>query len=186
RLSPEERAALILHDAFDFDYEEIAETLAKSEAACRKLVSRARERVKVDRPRFTASSEQHRDLLMRFSKASTAADAKELAALFAPNAIAYTDGGGHTPAALNPIYGADKVVRFVVGLAQKFNSWATLQWTMTEINGRPALLSIADGDPLTAITLESDGERITAIYVQRNPEKLARLARVLGWPAGAQ
>jgi RNA polymerase sigma-70 factor, ECF subfamily len=186
RLSPEERAALILHDAFDFDYGEIAATLDKSEAACRKLVSRARERVKVDRPRFTASSDHHRDLLMRFTKASAAADAKELAALFAPDAIAYTDGGGRTPTALNPIYGADKVVRFVVGLAQKFDSWATLRWTATEINGRPAIISIANGDPLTAITVESDGERITAIYVQRNPDKLARLSRLLNWPAGAR
>jgi RNA polymerase sigma-70 factor (ECF subfamily) len=184
RLSPEERAALILHDAFDFGYDEIAATLGKAEPACRKLVSRARERVKTDRPRFTPSSDQHRDLLTRFAKASTAADAKALAALFAPDAIAYTDGGGRAAAALNPIYGAEKVVRFIVGLARRFDP-ATLQWTATEINGRAAIVSIADGDPLTAITLETDGKQITAIYVQRNPDKLARLSKLIGWPTGA-
>ena len=182
RLSPEERAALILHDAFDFDYGEIAATLSKTEPACRKLVSRARERVKTDRPRFTATGDHHRDLLARFAKASAAANAQELAALFAPEAIAYTDGGGRAKAALNPICGADKVIRFIVGLASKFEFTDTLRWTTTEINGRPALVSIADGDPLTAITLESDGERITAIYVLRNPDKLERLSRMLGWP----
>ena len=70
RLSPDERAALILHDAFDFDHCEIAVALGKSEAASRKLVSRARERIKTDRPRFGASTEQRRDLLMRFAAAS--------------------------------------------------------------------------------------------------------------------
>ncbi len=186
RLSPEERAALILHDAFDFDYDEIAATLAKTAAACRKLVSRARERVKVDRPRFSASNDQQRDLLARFAKASAAADAKQLAALFAPEAIAYTDGGGRVRAALNPIYGADKVIRFIIGLAEKFEFYDTLKWRATEINGRPALLSSAMGDPLTAFTLESDGERITAIYVIRNPDKMARLSQKLGWPADGQ
>ncbi|HLJ71040.1 MAG TPA: RNA polymerase sigma factor SigJ [Roseiarcus sp.] len=184
RLSPEERAALILHDAFDFDYDEIAATLGKSEPACRKLVSRARERVKTERPRFSAKSEAHRDLLARFAKASAAADARELAALFAPDAIAYTDGGGRVRAALNPIYGADNVVRLIIGLASKSNFLDTLQWKSTEINGRPAMVSIAHGDPLTAITLETDGEKITAIYVQRNPDKLGRVSRALGWPAG--
>ena len=185
RLSPEERAALILHDAFDFGYDVIAGTLGKSETACRKLVSRARERVKTDRPRFTASSDHHRDLLARFAKASVAADAKELAALFAPDAIAYTDGGGRVAAALNPIYGADKVVRFLVSLASKFQFYSTLVSIATEINGRPAIVTRAEGDPLTAITLETDGERITAIYVQRNPDKLARLANSLDWQARA-
>jgi RNA polymerase sigma-70 factor (ECF subfamily) len=186
RLSPEERAALILHDAFDFGYDEIAATLGKAETACRKLVSRARERVKIDRPRFTASSDHHRDLLARFAKASAAADAKELAELFAPDAIAYTDGGGRAAAALNPIYGADKVVRFIMGLATKFDFRPTLRWQATEINGRPALVSIAEGDPMTAITLETDGARITAIYVQRNPDKLARLSRIIDWQGDAR
>lgn len=185
RLSPEERAALILHDAFDFGYDEIAATLGKAEPACRKLVSRARERVKTDRPRFTASNDQHRDLLARFAKASAVADAAELAALFAPDAIAYTDGGGRVTAALNPIYGAPKVVRLVLGLARKLSLAAQLEWKATEINGRAAILINVANEAPTAITLETDGERITAVYVQRNPDKLARLSNWLGWPAGA-
>jgi RNA polymerase sigma-70 factor, ECF subfamily len=185
RLTPDERAALILHDAFDFGYDEIAATLNKNEPACRKLVSRARERVKVDRPRFSASSDHHRDLLARFAKASGAANPEELAALFAPDVIAYTDGGGRVAAALNPIYGVDKVVRFIVGLSRKFDFAADLSWRTTEINGRAAIVYADPRDALTAITLESDGACITAIYVQRNPDKLARLASGLGEVAGA-
>ena len=185
RLSPEERAALILHDAFDFAYDEIASTLGKSEPACRKLVSRARERVKADRPRFAATNDQHRDLLMRFAKASAAANIEELAALFAPEAIAYTDGGGRAAAALNPIHGAEKVSRFVAGLARKLAARAAPEWTMAEINGRAAMVGAVDGEALTVVTLESDGEFITALYVLRNPEKLDRLSHALGWSGRA-
>lgn len=183
RLSPEERAALILHDAFDCDYSEIAATLEKTEAACRKLVSRARERVKEDRPRFTASKDAHRDLLMRFAKASASSDPHEMAALLAPDAIAYTDGGGRVAAALNPIYGADKIARFIHGLGRKFYAGALLETAMTEINGQPALV-IRDGpEMLGVIAIETDGEQITTLYGLRNPDKLQRLTASLSLSA---
>jgi RNA polymerase sigma-70 factor (ECF subfamily) len=179
RLSPEERAALILHDAFDCDYAEIAATLGKNEAACRKLVSRARERVKADRPRFNVSGDAHRDLLMRFAKASASLNPEELSALLAPDAIAYTDGGGRVAAALNPIYGADKIARFIVGLGRKFYEAALLETSMIEVNGQLALL-IRDGEEsLGIIAIETDGEHITTVYGLRNPEKLSRLIESL-------
>lgn len=179
RLSPEERAALILHDAFDCDYAEIAAMLDKNEAACRKLVSRARERVKADRPRYTASKDAHRDLLMRFAKASSSTDPQEMMALLAPNAIAYTDGGGRVAAALNPIYGADKIARFIHGLGRKFYAGAPLDSATTEINGQPALV-IRDGTEMLGVfTVETDGEKITTLYGLRNPDKLKRLTAVL-------
>ena len=174
RLSPEERAALILHDAFDCDYAEISAVLDKNEAACRKLVSRARERVKSDRPRYTTSADAHRDLLMRFAKASSSADPQEMMALLAPDAIAYTDGGGRVAAALNPIYGADKIARFIIGLGRKFYEAATFDTAMVEINGQPALYMKTGDEVLGIIAIETDGERITTLYGLRNPDKLSR------------
>ncbi len=179
RLSPEERAALILHDAFDCDYVEIAATLEKNEAACRKLVSRARERVKADRPRFTVSQDAHRDLLLRFAKASASSDPGEMAALLAPDAIAYTDGGGRVAAALNPIYGPDKITRFILGLGKKFYAAAMLETALIEINGQPALLIRDGNEMLGVIAIETDGERIITVYGLRNPEKLRRLTESL-------
>jgi RNA polymerase sigma-70 factor (ECF subfamily) len=175
RLTPEERAALILHDAFDCDYAEIAATLGKNEAACRKLVSRARERVKADRPRFIVSEEAHRDMLMRFAQASAAADPKELTALLAPDAVAYTDGGGRVAAALNPILGADKIARFIIGLGKKFYADTQTAVSFVEVNGRPGLQIHADEEILGIFTIETDGTHITAIYAVRNPDKLTRL-----------
>jgi RNA polymerase sigma-70 factor, ECF subfamily len=177
RLSPEERAAFILHDAFDCDYPVIAETLEKSEATCRKLVSRARERVKNERPRYTASSEAHRDLLMRFAQATLTRDADALASLFSPDAILYSDGGGKMAAALNPIYGPDKITRLVLGLTGKFDGVRSVE--PMEINGRPGLILRMDGRMDSTLNIETDGTLITAVYLVRNPDKLGRVERVL-------
>ena len=176
RLSPEERAALILHDAFDCDYAEIAATLEKSEDACRKMVARARERVRSGRPKHRATPEQHRDLLLRFAMASATADSKQLEALFAPDVVAYTDGGGRVQAALNPIHGADKVSRFLLGLLKKYAGKGIPGSAPIEINGEPGLLLTLDGAIFSTVTIETDGERITAIYAVRNPEKLKRIS----------
>ncbi|HEY1632343.1 MAG TPA: RNA polymerase sigma factor SigJ [Rhizomicrobium sp.] len=177
RLSPEERAALILHDAFDCDYAEIAAILEKSEDACRKMVARARERVRSGRPKQRATPEQHRDLLTRFAMAAATTDAKQLEALFAPDVVAYTDGGGRVAAALNPIHGADKIIRFFVSLAGKYASQGGVPGVSAlDINGEPGLLLTLDGAIFAAIAIECDSDRIAAIYAVRNPEKLGRLS----------
>ncbi|HEV2650883.1 MAG TPA: RNA polymerase sigma factor SigJ [Rhizomicrobium sp.] len=177
RLSPEERAALILHDAFDCDYAVIAQALEKSEAACRKLVSRARERVKTDRPRHTVDRGQHQDLLQRFAAASASADTSALMRLFAPDVVLYSDGGGKAKAALNPIYGADKVARFLAGVVSKF--WQNnFEVRLVELNGMPGFVLQEDGSLHSALTVEFDGEAVSALYFVRNPDKLERINRL--------
>lgn len=177
RLSPEERAALILHDAFDCDYAVIAQALEKSEAACRKLVSRARERVKTDRPRHTVDRGQHQDLLQRFAAASASADTSALMRLFAPDVVLYSDGGGKAKAALNPIYGADKVARFLAGVVSKF--WQNnFEVRLVELNGMPGFVLQEDGALHSALTVEFDGEAVSALYFVRNPDKLERINRL--------
>lgn len=175
RLSPEERAAFILHDAFDCGYDEIATTLGKTEAACRKLVSRARERVRHDHPQRRVSDAQHHDLLLRFAQAAAAQDAAALGALFAPDVVFYSDGGGLARAALNPVFGTDRVQRLVLGLLRKFWSDAPVALRVAEINGRPGLLIVTDDRIHSALDIETDGACIASVYLLRNPQKLARL-----------
>lgn len=179
RLSPEERAAFILHEAFDCDYAVIAETLGKNEAACRKLVSRARERVRSDRPRQAVSDDEHKALLTRFTSAVFLQDDRELARLFAPDVIFYSDGGGRVPAALNPIFGSAKVCRLVLGLMSKLAKQTVLSAQTIAINGRPGVALLADSRLDSVLGIESDGKRITTLYLVRNPEKLSRFARAL-------
>jgi RNA polymerase sigma-70 factor (ECF subfamily) len=179
RLSPEERAALILHDAFDCDFAEIAEMLNKNEAACRKLVSRARERVKADRPRYTISKEQHLEMIGRFAQAVATGDMSNVTKLFADDIVFYSDGGGRVSAALNPVFGADRVTRLVEGLTRKLHERVVPEFTVTEINGQPSLVIMIGGEIYSSMTVETDGNQITGIYVMRNPEKLTRVGRML-------
>ncbi len=183
RLSPEERAALILHDAFDCDYRDIAAMLEKSEIACRKLVSRARERVRIDRPRHATTKQEHQELVARFAQASLESDPKALMAMFADDVVFYSDGGGRVPAALNPVSGADKVARLIVGLMSKKRFGAAPRLRPIELNGQYAL-AIFDGQRLdSAFTAEVENGRLTAIYVIRNPEKLSRMIAALSAPS---
>jgi RNA polymerase sigma-70 factor (ECF subfamily) len=182
RLSPEERAAFILHDAFDCDYEEIAAILDKTEPACRKLVSRARANVKTGRPRHAVSGEQHRALVAKFAQAAGGGDAGQLGEIFAPDIVFYSDGGGRVPAALNPIYGADKVSRLIMGLSRKLFERPLPEFRPTDINGEPGLIIAIAGRIDTALTIDSDGPQIVTIYAVRNPDKLARLAAEFSAP----
>ena len=182
RLSPEERAAFILHDAFDCDYAEIAEMLGKNEPACRKLVSRARERVKADRPRYSISKDRHREMLARFTQAAANAEPAAFQALFADDVVFYSDGGGRVSAALNPVYGADKVARLLSGLMRKNADFGTSELAVMEINNRLSVVSTVAGAIFAVVSIEVEDDRITAIYTVRNPQKLARLERAITPP----
>ena len=171
RLAPEERAAFLLHDVFDVGYGQIASVLDRTEAACRQVVHRARERVRGDRRRFDVPESTKASLLQKFMQATEARDEQALLALFAPDATWTADGGGTSAAAPQPIAGADRIARLVISLRDKF--WAADRTMEIEtVNGETGLC-IRDGSRLTAtISIATDGERILAVYAVVNPDKL--------------
>ena len=172
RLAPDERAAFLLHEVFDVGYPQIAQVLGKSDAACRQIVHRARERVRGERKRFEASEAAKRSLLQSFMTALDARDDKTLLALFAPDARWTADGGGKVAAAPHPILGAAHIVRLVLGLREKF--WAADRVVeIATVNGEPGLWFHDSGRPVAALAIETDGERILNVYAVVNPEKLA-------------
>ena len=172
RLAPEERAAFLLHDVFDVGYREIASVIEKSEAACRQVVHRARERVRGDRKRFNVTESAKATLLQKFLTAMEARNEQALIALLAPDATWTADGGGKAAAATLPIVGADRIAKLVIGLRERF--WAvdrTLE--VSTVNGETGLC-IRDGNRLTAVmSIATDGERILDVYAVVNPDKLA-------------
>jgi RNA polymerase sigma-70 factor (ECF subfamily) len=175
RLGPDERAAFLLHDVFDARYPEIASALGKSEAAVRQIVARARQRVADDRARFHATIQQQRDLAQRFQRAVLARDDAALLALFKPDATLVSDGGGKARAALRPIFGADKIVRFFMGVTKGEDPNRFVQESRW-INDAPGfLLREADGAVAASVALEVVDGLISAIYLVRNPDKLTRL-----------
>jgi RNA polymerase sigma-70 factor (ECF subfamily) len=169
QLAPEERAAFLLHDAFDYGHAEIGTMLGKSEAACRQLVSRARRRIHADRPRFQVSGAARRRLLERFLAASRAGDAAALAALIADDATLTSDGGGKVRAALNVIRGRARIVRLLTGLARKHGDAIA---KLMLINGELGIASYRAGRPAALLWCDTDGIRITALYRVLNPDKL--------------
>ncbi|MGB3808551.1 MAG: RNA polymerase sigma factor SigJ [Parvibaculum sp.] len=178
RLAPEERAAFLLHEAFDYDYGELATILGKSQAACRQIVSRARRRVSDDRPRFHASARDHERLAAAFSHALAAEDSNALITCLQRDAILYSDGGGKAAAALNPIYSADHIARFFTGIKKKFA--LPLDTMFVSINGEPGFALLHEGKMHSLLSIDVEDGRIATIYIMRNPDKLARAAETLG------
>ena len=180
RLGPDERAAFLLHDVFDTDYAQIAESLEKTEVAVRQLVSRARQRVSEGRQRFRASRSDQADLASRFQRALVTRDQRALLALFKPDATMVSDGGGKALAALRPIYGADKVVRFFIGITKDRNP-DDFTFEHRWYNDAPTIVVRELGGAVFAtLSIEVDDGRIATIYSMRNPDKLDRIGRAPG------
>ncbi len=178
RLSPLERAAFLLHDVFDTGFAEIAETLGRSEAACRQLAARARDHVRDARPRFAISAEEGARIAAAFLAASGSGDAAALASLLAQDAVLYTDGGGRKSAALLPIFGSAKIQRFLVSFAGKAPPIRAIR--PAEINGLPGFLVTEADGALMTIAYEVRDAHVAAIYLVRNPDKLRHLANTPG------
>lgn len=170
RLGPEERAAFLLHDVFDCEYAEIARILGKSEVACRQMVHRAGRRVRRDHPRFAASESARIALLNQFVDAVNAHDQDALLALFAEDATWTSDGGGKVVAARQVVRRAERLVRFVLGIARHFQDRAT--YDLAPINGETSLIIRLDGRLHSTLSIDTDGTRILAVYNVLNPQKL--------------
>lgn len=173
RLGPEERAAFLLVDVFDFDYADLAPMLGKTEAACRQLLHRARERVRSERTRFPLDPAEHHDLLGRFAQALHSGDRARMAQLFTGDAQFIGDGGGKALAVMRVVRGAERIARFWISLGQKNPGLALRPAT---INGEPGLLGLIEGRLDTTLSFAFEEGRIAAVYVVRNPDKLARVA----------
>jgi RNA polymerase sigma-70 factor (ECF subfamily) len=176
RLSPLERAAFLLHDVFELGFDEVARTLERSEAAVRQLAARAREHVREDRPRFHASDEEAARLADAFQAAMIAGDASAISQLLAADAVFYSDGGGKRLAALNPIYGRDRIMRFLIGVTGKRGgvpepSAIRRAW----INGMPGFI-LHSPDGVETLAIEVADGAIAALYAVRNPDKLRHLS----------
>ncbi len=174
-LSPLERAAFLLHDVFDMEFSEIASVLRRSEAAVRQLAVRARAHVRQGKPRFLPSPATGR-IAEAFQTALTGGGLDALTRMLAEDAVFYSDGGGKVSAALNPIYGRDKILRLFLGISRKRGGapWpGRLEPAL--INGLLGFLWHGEGGVET-LALEITGEQITAIYAVRNPDKLRHLS----------
>lgn len=178
RLGPEERAAFLLRQVFDYDYPDVARQLGKSEAACRQMVHRASERVQQARTRFEVPQAVHHQLLQRFVRAAHSGDRKAIEALLSEDAQLIGDGGGKVQSFPRPLVGAFRIANLYWALFRRLG--AQVAYRMALINGEPGLLRYVDGRLESAQAFVTDGERIVAIYAVRNPDKLTGVPATLG------
>jgi RNA polymerase sigma-70 factor (ECF subfamily) len=175
RLSPQERAVLLLYEVLDHDHNEIADLLGVTAAASRQLLHRAKERVASEKRRFTPPPEQQRRLIESFLAAVTNGDVAGLRGLLANDVVALADGGGKTFAAKRPVLGADAVAQLYVAVIQKFG--AGIVPSIEEVNGELALVGRRDGAIDGIIAFVFDGDRIAEVMSLVNPDKLGFVQR---------
>ncbi len=174
KLSPTERAAYVLREAFDYSYRQIADILQMEEANARQLVSRARKHV-ADGRRTTVSSDEQRRLLEAFIAAAQRGDMAALEGLFAEDVVSCSDGGGIVRAARVPVSGRKRVATFIAAVASHFWKGVTLAWI--ETNGQAAVLMSRDGAPVALATIDASAQGIDQIMWIMRPSKLAAILR---------
>lgn len=178
KLSPAERAAFILHETFGYRMDEVAAILDKSEKACRKLASRARMALRVEKPRFHARPEEHRRLLAGFLAAARSGAVEALEALLAESVELHSDGGGRVTTAPGILKGPAQVAVFLAGVWARARAEG-LEFEVEErwFNGGPGAVVFAGGQPVAALRLEVEPGAIHRIYALRNPDKLVSFHR---------
>ncbi|MEU0005996.1 RNA polymerase sigma factor SigJ [Streptomyces sp. NPDC006314] len=172
-LSPLERAVFVLREAFGYPYAEIATLLDRGEAAVRQLAGRARRHVAERRPRYEVDPAQRRDLTERFLAAAGDGDLEGLMSLLAPDVRLVGDSGGKAKAPVRTLHTADKVGRFLVGVARTAQA---LSLRFLEVNGGPAVLALSGDKPDSLFQVDVADGRVTTVYIVRNPDKLRHLA----------
>jgi RNA polymerase sigma-70 factor (ECF subfamily) len=174
KLSPRERAAYVLREAFDYPYRQIAAILQLEEANTRQLVARARQHIS-DGRRTPVSSAEQRRLLEAFIAASQRGDLSALEGLFASDVVSYSDGGGVVRAARTPIAGRERVAKFITAFATHF--WTGVTLRVLQTNGQSSVLISRDGAIVTVATIDASAEGIDQILWMMRPSKLAAIAR---------
>ena len=181
RLSPAERAVLLLREVFDFEHQEIAALVGTNVPACRKLLERARKHVAEERRLLSARPEEHRRLLQAFLGAARAGDVSGLVAILADDAVMVSDGGpeGRVVAGQRnlprPLQGAARIAAFVVAATARGAN--VLQTEERDLNGRPAVVFWSQGRPFAALLLAVAEGKIQRVFFHADPARLGRLQR---------
>jgi RNA polymerase sigma-70 factor (ECF subfamily) len=168
-MTPAERVAFVLHDVFAVPFPEVAQIVGRTPAACRQLAASARARVRKDPARAVSREEDDR-VVRAFVAANRSGDLRALIAVLDPGVALSSDGGGRVTAARNPVHGADRVARFLVGMLRKRPGVEFLEQDTSDGLG---LVLWYQGRIVGVVTLEALAGRITNVRVVLNPEKLS-------------
>jgi RNA polymerase sigma-70 factor (ECF subfamily) len=170
KLTPNERAAYVLREAFVYPYAQIADILKLTEPAVRQLVSRARKHMTGER-RTPASAPAQRELLTSFITAARSGDMTALEQLFAPDVTSLSDGNGELGVARRPVVGVERVATYITAFSTWFWAGIDVRWVTT--NGQASAVLVRDGNVFCVLTVTASTEGIDNLLWVVNPEKLA-------------
>ncbi len=174
-LSPAERVAWVLHEVFGMSFPEVADVVGRSPAAVRQLASRARRHVVAGAPRVDVTAGEHTRTVDAFLTATRNGDLAGLLALLDPEVVLTADGGGQVSAARHPVYGADRVARFLAGVARKLGPVATPR--PLGLNGGPGFAYTEAARVHVVGVLDIRDGRIRRVDLVVAPSKLPRVLR---------
>jgi RNA polymerase sigma-70 factor (ECF subfamily) len=175
RLGPVERVVFLLADVFSVPFDEIAATVDKTPEACRQIASRARQRVRDGRPRFSPTDDQAWEVALAFLTAAQVGDIDALVSLLAPEAVLVSDGGAEHHAARRPVV-AEKIPRFVVNIARRWAEAGVGTYEMRLANNQPTLVLVHRDTVLYSFTVSVSNGLINHIASVINPAKLQALS----------
>jgi RNA polymerase sigma-70 factor (ECF subfamily) len=170
KLTPSERAAYVLREAFDYPYAQIADILQSTEPAVRQLVSRARKHVTGER-RTPASADAQRELLASFIAAARSGDMAGLERLFAPDVRSLSDGNGATRVSRRPLIGVMRVTKYLAAISTWFWDGIDVRWART--NGQTSALLLRNSTVYAVLTVTASTGGIENLLWMVNPEKIA-------------
>ena len=176
-LSPEQRAAFLLREVFDYPYDRIAEIVGKSEDNVRQLTARARRHVEERKPRYEPSIELRDELAQRFIAAAREGELGQLESLLAEDVVLHGDGGGKAPALAKPLQGRSRVAKTLVAWARTGERAGGVEFRPVEVNGQPGAIAIdvVEQAILSVLVLDIADGRIQAVSSVVNPDKLRHL-----------
>jgi RNA polymerase sigma-70 factor (TIGR02957 family) len=173
KLTPNERAAYVLREAFDYPYAQIADILQLTEPAVRQLVSRARKHMTSER-RTPVSAAAQRELLTSFITAARSGDMTALEQLFAPGVTSLSDGNGATRVSRRPVVGVERVAKYMTALSRWM--WEDMDVRWVTANGRTSAVLLQNGGVFCVVTVTASTEGIDQLLWIVSPEKIAAVA----------
>ncbi|MGH2710899.1 MAG: RNA polymerase sigma-70 factor [Actinomycetota bacterium] len=181
-LTPVERAVFLLREVFDYEYDEIAKVVGKSEDNCRQIAVRARRQVEAKKPRFEASKKRREELARRFFEVIVNGDSRGLEELLSADVVVYADGGGKASAFPHPVHGRERAARvFLSGGTASGARLGVVSMSMVSINGQPGAVFLdADDRPVVVVSLDVADDLIQTVRAISNPDKLRHLGTFTG------
>lgn len=172
-LKPTERAIFLLREVFGFSYKELSGVIRKTEVNCRKIYTRAKEKMGVVGEETKLNNEKNAPIILDFIRSFLNGDVKKLLELISEDVILYSDGGGIVKAAVRPILSKQRVLPFLMGVASKAPS--DLKTEIKNVNGQLGVLNSINSVPHSVISFHIENEMVKAIYMVMNPEKLKHI-----------